>query len=688
LWGKTEMKHIKPNGTRKQVSPCIVVLSLLFMTVVSGTALAANDGPDLLDMSLEDLMNIEITSVSKKPQKLSAAASAVFVITQEDIRRSGATSIPEVLRMVPGLQVARIDANIWAVTARGFNGRFANKLLVLMDGRSLYTPLYSGVYWDEKDTLLEDVDRIEVIRGPGATLWGANAVNGVINIITKQAKDTQGALVSGGVGTEEQGFGGVRYGGKVGDHAYYRIYAKYFNRDGGVDAFGDDTADDWDTLRAGFRADWQVGADDQMTLLGDVYNGNESETYQELSLLPPFEVTIQQESDVTGGNLLGRWTRTLSDTSDMELQLYFDREESDTDVLATINNTFDVNLQHRFSLGKRQEIIWGLGYRFSSDDFRNTFNISINPDSRHDQLFSLFIQDEITLLKDLHLTVGSKFEDNDYTGLEIQPSVRVMWTPKERHSVWAAVSRAVRTPSRSEHDIRINSGVLPPDVLFPGSPPAVTALFGDRGFESEELLAYELGYRVQPMDKLSLDVAAFYSDYSDLRTFELGEIFPEASPSPEHLVIPLRVDNKMDGRTYGIELAAEWRVSDRWQLKAAYTYLQEQLRLDGDSQDISSEDGEGENPHNQLSLRSCMDLPRNVEFDLWARYVDNLPSQDVGSYVTLDARLSWRPRYDLELSLVGQNLLDDHHPEFTPEIIDTSSSEVERSVYGKVTWQF
>jgi iron complex outermembrane receptor protein len=250
------------------------------------------------------------------------------------------------------------------------------------------------------------------------------------------------------------------------------------------------------------------------------------------------------------------------------------------------------------------------------------------------------------------------------------------------------VSRAVRTPSRSEHDIRINSRVLPPDVLFPGSPPVVTTLFGDPDFESEELLAYEIGYRVQPTDKLAFDAAAFYNDYDNLRTLELGEMFPEASPSPEHLVIPVTGDNKMDGKVYGIELAAELRVSDRWQLKAAYTYLQEQLRLDGDSQDMNSEGGEGENPHNQLSLRSCMDLPRNVEFDLWARYVDNLPSQDVGSYVTLDTRVSWRPRYDLELSLVGQNLLDDHHPEFTPEIIDTSSSEVERSVYGKVTWQF
>jgi len=373
----------------------------------------------------------------------------------------------------------------------------------------------------------------------------------------------------------------------------------------------------------------------------------------------------------------------------MELQLYYDRKERDTDPIGIFIDTFDVDFQHRFSLSERQEIIWGLGYRFSTDDFTNTFSMSMDPDSRHDQLLSLFVQDEITLIEDcLHLTMGSKFEDNDYTGFEIQPSARVMWTPRERHSLWAAVSRAVRTPSRSESDVRINSRVLPPDMLFPGSPPVVTALFGDRDLKSEELLAYEVGYRVRPTDVLSLDMAAFFSDYGNLHTLEMEEMFPEASPSPEHLVIPLRIDHKMDGKAYGIEMAAELQVLDWWHLKAAYTYLQEHLHLDGDSQDIRSEAAEGENPRNQLSLRSCMDLPRNVELDLWARYVDSLRSQDVGSYVTLDARLSWRPHGNLELSLVGQDLLDDHHPEFVPEIIETAPSEVERSVYGKIAWRF
>ncbi|MDY6950764.1 MAG: TonB-dependent receptor [Thermodesulfobacteriota bacterium] len=665
------------------------MLVLLYWMVVSATAHAWNDGPELLDMSLEDLMNIEITSVSKKPQKFSEAASAIFVITQEDIRRSGATSIPEVLRMVPGLHVGKIDANIWAVTARGFNGRFANKLLVLMDGRSLYTPAFSGVYWDVQDTLLEDVDRIEVIRGPGATLWGANAVNGVINIITKKAKDTEGGLVSGGIGTEEQGFGGVRYGGKVGDAAYYRIYAKYFNRDGGVDASGYDTTDDWDALRAGFRVDWQAGANNAMTLQGDVYDGKIGETIMRRSLVPPFQQTRDARNDLTGAHVLGRWARTLSHNSDMELQLYYDRNERDFSPGYFIIDTFDVDFHHRFQVSKRQEIMWGLGYRLASNNVDGNFDVTFSPDSREDHLFSLFVQDEILLLKDrLYLTMGSKFEHNDYTDFEIQPSARMMWTPRERHSAWAAVSRAVRTPSWADHDIRINNQVLPPDLLYPGSPPVVTSLFGDRDFESEELLAYEIGYRVQPTETLSLDMAAFYNDYDNLRSFELEEMFPEDLPPPEHLVIPLRAGNKMDGSAYGIELAAEWRPSDWWRLKAAYTYLQEHLDLDGDSQDVSSEAGEGENPHHQLSLRSCMDLPRNVELDMWARYVDNLPSQDVGSYVTLDARLSWRPKENLELSLVGQNLLDDHHPEFVPEIIDTSPSEVERSVYGKIIWQF
>jgi len=644
----------------------------------SGEKTLAREMAELSKLTFEDLMNLEITSVSKKAQKVSEAAAAIFVITSEDIRRSGVTSIPEALRMVPGLQVARIDASKWAITSRGFNDRFANKLLVLIDGRSVYTPLYSGVFWDLQDTLLEDVERIEVIRGPGATLWGANAVNGIINIITKQAKETQGGLVTAGTGTEERGFGSVRYGSKLNDDTCYRVYAKYFDRDIGVDG-----VDNWHVVRGGFRVDWEPANGNSLTLQGDIYDDKIGDRISVASLDDPYTQTLDGDRESSGFNLLTRWKHVISDTSDMTLQLYYDRTKQNTIILDEIRDTFDIDFQHRFLLSKRQELIWGLGYRFTCDDINNTFSMSLYPDSRDDNLFSVFVQDEIILVDDrLHLTLGSKFEHNDYTGFEIQPNARLMWTPHSRHSIWTAVSRAVRTPSRAEVDLRRNIQVFPL-----GSSLAVGSFIGTRDFDSEELIAYELGYRVQPMDRLSLDIAAFFNDYDNLRTREPGEPFYETSPSPPHLVIPYTSDNKMEGETYGVELAANWQALDWWRLQAAYTYLQIQLHLAGDSECILAEKIEGESPH-KISFRSFMELFRDLEFDLWVRYVDNLPSQDIGSYIALDARLSWRLFNDLELSVVGQNLLDSDHPEFLSDMLATPLTEVERSVYGKITWSF
>ena len=648
----------------------------------SGEKTLAREMAELSKLTFEDLMNLEITSVSRKAQKMSEAAAAIFVITNQDLRRSGVTSIPEALRMVPGLQVARIDATKWAITSRGFNGRFANKLLVLIDGRSVYTPLYSGVFWDIQDTLLEDVERIEVIRGPGTTLWGANAVNGVINIITKQAKETQGGLVTAGTGTEERGFGSVRYGAKLNDDTCYRVYAKYFDRDSGVDG-----VDNWHVVRGGFRMDWEPANGNSLTLQGDIYDNTTGIRLTVASLTDPYTLTFDESIESTGANLLSRWKRTISGTSDILLQLYYDWDERNTPLMNYTRDTFDIDFQHRFSLSERQSVIWGLGYRFISDNINNTFSVSFHPDSRDDNLFSAFLQDEIILVEDrLHLTLGSKFEHNDYTGFEIQPNARLIWTPHSQHSVWMSVSRAVRTPSRADEDRRINQKVFPPGTY--ASQIVVRSLLGNNDFESEELIAYELGYRVQPMDRLSLDIAAFFNDYDNLRTYESGEPFYETSPSPPHLVIPITADNKMEGETYGVELAANWQALDWWRLQAAYTYLQIQLHLAGDSKCILEKRTEGENPHHQVSFRSSMDMSRDLEFDLWIRYADNLPSQDIGSYITLDARLSWRPHKNIELSIVGQNLLDSNHPEFQPELINTFPSEVERSVYGKITWSF
>jgi len=661
-------------------------LLILLVLTFWGSNVASAEKPDqdYFGMSIEDLMNIEVTSASKKSQKISETAAAVFVITQEDIRRSGVTSIPEALRMVPGIQVAKIDASKWAITSRGFNGFFANKLLVLIDGRSVYTPLFSGAFWDVQDYPLQDLDRIEVIRGPGATMWGANAVNGVINIITKKAKDTQGTLVEAGFGSEERGFGTIRHGGNHKEDLHYRFYAKYFTRDEGVYASGDDAHDDWRVLRGGFRMDYEPKNGDSLTVQGDIYNGDVGETAIVAAPPPDFIRSITDDVKIAGGNLLFKWRRSFSENSEITLQTYYDRTERDDPMIEEDRDTIDMDFQHQFSLSPCNNIVWGLAYRYTRDDIKNTFTLTYDPDSRHDDLISAFFQDEI-IIDDyqIRLTLGSKFEYNNYTGFEIQPNVRLLYKPHDRHSIWTAVSRAVRTPSPSEHELRINLEVLP------GPPVVFVSTFGDNDFDSEELLAFELGYRVMATDSLSLDLATFYNDYNNLRTLEPKTLFLETTPALPHLVMPFFVENKMEGHTYGVELAADWRYSDRLSFKFAYSYLRIQLHPDGDSGDPISETAEGDSPHHQVSLRSSVNITRNLDWDLWARYVDNLTRQDIGSYVSLDARIAWRPRNNLELTLVGQNLLDPQRPEFDQDtFLDVAISEVERSVYGKITWQF
>jgi iron complex outermembrane receptor protein len=663
-----------------------------FLLLAVGTVCEAQESKqaqrrvaDLTELSLEELMNIEVTSVAKKEQKLSEAAAAIYVITQEDIHRSGATSIAEALRMVPGLQVAQIDAHSWAITSRGFSGRFANKLLVLIDGRSVYTPLFSGVFWNAQDTLLEDIERIEVIRGPAGTLWGANAVNGVINIITKSAKETQGGLVSAGGGTESA-FGAVRYGGKIGDNAFFRVFAKYFDRD---DFSGSDPRDEWKAGRGGFRVDWKVAEKDSLMFLGDYYNSELGERIPVSSLTPPFTRTLSGHFPMAGGNVLGHWNHSFSDTSDMRIQMYYDRYELKGPVDSETRNTFDFELQHRFALAKRHDLVWGLGYRFTTDQIRNSPTIIFRPSSRGDHLFSAFVQDDITLVENrLRLTLGSKFEHNDYTGFEVQPNVRLLWTPHERHTMWAAVSRAVRTPARFDHTGRGNATTFPP--LSPSCPspfPCELALLGGRNFESEELIAYELGYRSQLTPRFSVDIATFYHVYDHLLTGQPGSPFLELSPPPPHVVLPIRADNLMHGEGYGVEIAGTWNVTDRWRLGLGYTLLRLQLHLERPTVGTQGEGNEKNSPKNQFHLRSYLDLPYNLKFDAALYYVDSLPNKKVSSYVRGDARLGWNPTKSLDVSIALQNLFDRRHREIEPEFLANPTS-VERSVYGKITWRF
>lgn len=655
--------------TRQATWTLTATIFLCHLLLVPRTSWAA--GPELADLSLEDLMEVEVTSPSKRAERLGEASAAVYVITNEEIRRSGLNSIPELLRLVPGLAVAQIDASHWAVTSRGFNNQFANKLLVLIDGRTVYTHLFSGVFWDVQDVLLEDIDRIEVIRGPGGTLWGANAVNGVINIITKSAKETHGALASGGGGTLTGPFGHARYGASLGDNVHMRGYVKYFDRNEFENDSGGGAHDQWHMTRGGFRMDWDASTTDLLTVQGDYYGG---QTHYELLTLTP------GKDDLSGGNILSRWRHTFSPRSDLSLQLYYDRTDRDARfLLKEVRNTFDVELEHHLKVASIHDVVWGLGYRLLNDDITNRA-VVFTPDSRTDNLVSGFIQDQIPLFDDrVQLTIGSKLEHNNYTGFEYQPSIRGLWKVHPRHRLWAAISRAVRTPSRADDDVAF---------LYPsGPPPAPTLLFqGDPNFHSEKLIAYELGYRVQPRDDLTFDLATYYNDYDDLRTTEIGST-PLPSPPFPPFTLPAPFGNKASAIGYGVELGADWNVTRYWKLSASYTFMELDVDRDESSTDPRVAGSEADTPIHQAQFRSRLNLPRNFEFDTNLFWVDNVHNQNVGSYPRLDLRLGWRPIEHVELSLVGQNLTEGRHPEFGNGFFSLRS-QVPRSVYGQVTLRY
>ena len=653
----------------------LATAAMLLLPSVVGAQDALTSPSQLKRLSLEELTKIEITSAARRPESLSLTPAAVAVLTPEDITRSGFTSIPELLRLVPGLNVARVDSQTWAITSRGFNDVFANKLLVMIDGRTVYTPLFSGVFWEVQDTLLEDIERIEVVRGPGATLWGANAVNGVISIITKHARDTQGLLISGGVGTEDRAITNVRYGVKINEAAFLRVYAKYLNRDNSALVNGEEAHDAWDMYRAGFRLDWDPNSENAFTFQGDIYSGDKDRIYTIPTATFPFRGQVESSDHVAGGNLLGRWAHTFSPGSQLTVQAYYDRTIRDTPIFSETRDTGDVDLQHRFAFGEHQELVWGLGFRTTRDDVTNTLNVSLVPPKRTLNLFSAFVQDEISIIPErLGVTVGSKFEHNDFTGFEVQPSIRGWWTPATGQTLWASVSRAVRTPSRAESDVRINPA--PPVPL----PPGTTTIFGNPGMSAEEVLAYEVGYRVQPVERLTFDLAAFYNEYEQLRTLE------RVRPGP---ISPSVAANNLTGETYGVELSATAQPFERWRLQGSYSFLEIHLHRTRGSSDLSTErTGEGSSPHHQVVLRSLLDLGWNIQFDSTFRYVDALPAPGIPAYLAVDLRLAWSPRKNLEIALVGQNLLDDRHPEFTPTFIGTERTEVERSLLATVRWLF
>ena len=639
--------------------------------------LFAQDSPDFTGLSLEELVSLDVTSVSKKAESLTDAPAAIYVLSGEDVRRSGATTIAEALRMVPGLQVSRIQSGSWAVGSRGFQDRFANKLLVLVDGRSVYTPLNSGVYWELQDVLMEDLDRIEVIRGPGAALWGANAVNGVINITTKSARETQGGLVTAGFGTEEEGFGAVRYGGKLADDLYFRIYGKAHNRDELVTSTGAPAGDEWAFGQGGFRVDWHPSDVAQLTVQGDYYYRKINSLNSVATTTPPAFRQISNDDGIyRGANLVTRWTRELEDGSSLKLQSYLDHASVVDQTVSSFIDTWDSELQYDLREIGRHDVVTGLGHRLVRDEEGANFITTFTPPSRTTHLLSWFAQDRITLIEDrLKLTLGIKVEANDYTGLETQPNVRLAWTPNDRQTVWASVARAVRTPSVAEESIRLQQpGPLPGTVV---------RLNGNSGLSAEELIAYELGYRIAVTEQVSVDVALFYNQYDKLRTLEPEPVIPGVPT-----FLPFRAGNLLEGETYGGELLVSYEATDWWRLESSYSYLDVQLHLKPGSADPTTVLDEGRSPEHQLTFRSLVDLGDNWELDSFLRYVSRLSAVGVPGYVELDVRVGWRPMEDLELSLVGQNLLDSQHPEFDQTQIGAQSSEAQRGFYGRITWEF
>ena len=622
----------------------------------------------LKQLDVEELMNIDVTSVSRRPTKLLGSASAVQVITNSEIRRSGATTLAEALRLADNLQVAQRGSRGWAISARGFNTDLANKLLVMIDGRTVYTPLFSGVYWEAQDQLLEDVDRIEVISGPGGTLWGANAVNGVINIITRRAADSQGLYAEAGGGSELERVAGLRYGTTLSDSTAVRFYGKYFDRDESVRENGSPSQDDWHREQGGFRLDSQAGRDD-FTLQGDYYQNLEHD---------PVGTTHMR-----GANLLGRWSRQLTDESDLRLQTYYDWSHLSNAVapltlsgipfspagrLRDDLQTLDVDFQHRFRASESQEIIWGAGFRYTHDAVDNAPALAFFPTVLDQELYSIFAQDEMRLRDTLFLTLGTKLEHNEYTGFEFEPSVRLMWQPQPTQTLWAAASRAVRTPSRVDRD------------LSQGAPPYLVLLRGDTGFSSEKVLAYEVGYRAQVESRFTMNLSGYYNVYNDVRSTRITPI----------TVIPFYFANDLDGHSYGLEFSGRLQLTDNWSMRAGYNLIETRLHVKSGQFDLSNARNETADPEQQVSLGSSLDLGA-VELTTALRWVDVLHNSNgptagtVPQYVELDARLAWQLSKHLELSVAGQNLLHASHPEYG--FPSPTRTLAERNVYGKLAWR-
>jgi iron complex outermembrane receptor protein len=641
---------------------------------------------DYTAMPMEDLMDIEVTSVSKKEQKLTQTAAAVYVVTEEDIRRSGATSIPEVLRMVPGLEVARISGNKWAVTARGFNGRYSNKLLVLVDNRPIYDPSFSGVLWEFQDVLMEDIDRIEVIRGPGAAMWGANAVNGVIHIITRQAGSEKGGFVSAG-GGDEGAFQLARWEGEAGKNLGYRLYLKNTDADQGLATLVDGNAGDlpWKQIHGGGRADWQVSPEDSLTIEAEGSGTDLDELIHFGTLQTGFGPMLRTNTSYNSGDVSVQWKRKPSDTSDMRLQFFY--EEHNYDQAIAIKEGYhvaDLDFQYRTVLSPRHELMWGGGFRYSVNNQHNFGNYAFLPPNRSDPLYTGFVQDQISIRPDtLVLTLGTKIEHNNYTGVEVQPGVRLSWTPGSHHELWASVARAVAPPSRVQGDMQVDLG----SAVLPDGLPMEYRLVGNPKVGSERMIAYEGGYRLHHQG-FALDIAGFCNAYRDLRTLQAFPGVVEGSPTSPELVVPIMYMPAEHGVTYGSEVFGQWQVSGRWRVSGSVTLLLMDLHEDLVGASMTPRPLDGSSPSRQFQVHSYFDLTRKIELDTSFYQVGRIASLLVAAYASVDVRLGWKLTRSLELSLASQNLFNHPHVEFVAEDPTIPTMKIGRTAYAKVTWRF
>jgi len=676
------------NSTRRpkiRLLPVLLLVPLLLVLVSSTRADTSEkeQANSLKELSLSELGNIQVTTATKEPAAVWKTPAAIYVITHEAIMRSGATSIPEALRMAPGVEVARIDGDKWSIGIRGFGSRLCRSVLVLIDGRTVYTTLLAGTYWEVQDTVMNDIDRIEVIRGPGGTIWGPNAVDGIISVITKPASDTQGTLATALAGNVEQGSVAIRQGGHRGN-IDYRAYAKGFNRSA---QFHSDRRqfDHWRAMQGGFRLDWEESQRDGFTLQGDIYDQRAGESVVATTYAPPYSQVLDRDALLSGGNILGRWKRASGEGKDLQLQVYYDRTNRYEPNFADVRNTFDADFLQRFRLPWRQEVSWGLGVRFSHG--RNPVIVSgltFLPIVRTDTLYSAFLQDEISLVDDrLTLTVGSKFLNTNFTDSEPEPTARILYMPTHTQTLWAAATGALRTPSDAEENFSLAGFIQ----IAPNGLPFFARFNPNTKFRPEQMRAYEAGYRRLIGQNLYLSFSTFYNHYSNLFSEDLtGPTFIESNPAPTHLLLPAEFGNGLRGTSSGGEIAPEWQVTDFWRLRGSYSFLEMHIKKAPNSADIGSAPGiEGSSPRHQVLLQSSFDLPKAVSIDLLYRYISALPGQGVRAYSSGDVSFAWSMTPHFRLSVVGQNLLQPHHAEFGTD--PGGLVQIKRSAYAQITWQ-